>query len=338
MKPEQAELLFINELVKNSIENNKISSKDIDFVDRLTGDASTRKYYRVNDNKKNSYVVCLDNPTLDKYPFLEVQQFLEGKNIRVPKIYDYDLAKGYLLEEDLGDCTLLKRLAEVNEQKDEIQFYKESIDIILSLHKIDKKELSHIDLFFDYEKLMDEINFSIKFFITEFLNIKETQVSSSLAQEFVDICKRLSNEKMVFTHRDFHSRNLMVKNDELILIDFQDARLGIPQYDLVSLLEDCYYDLCPKTREELIDYYWENLDKNIHGQNSREYFDQLYSDMAIQRVFKAIGSFSYIYKVREDHRYLKYIGFAMEKLRLIMSKDKRYNSLKNKLFSIYYAS
>lgn len=338
MKPEQAELLFINELVKKSIISKKVSSKDIKNIDRLTGDASTRKYYRVFDASNSSYVVCLDNPTIEKYPFLEVQQFLESKNVRVPKIYDYDLAKGYLLEEDLGDCTLLKRLAEIKDIKIELEFYKKSIDIILSLHKIDKSELNHINLFFDYEKLMDEINFSIKFFITEFLNVKETQVTSSLAQEFVDICKRLSNERMVFTHRDFHSRNLMVKDDELILIDFQDARLGIPQYDLVSLLEDCYYDLDVETRSELIDYYWENLDKKIHGQNSRKYFDQLYSDMAIQRVFKAIGSFSYIYKVREDHRYLKYIGFAMEKLRLIMAKDSRYASLKNKLFTIYYAS
>ena len=130
----------------------------------------------------------------------------------------------------------------------------------------------------------------------------------------------------------------MVKDGEFILIDFQDARMGIPQYDLVSLLEDCYYELSFDSREKLIEYYYENLPAEIHGQENFENFKCLYRDMALQRVFKAIGSFSYIYETRKDVRYVKYIGFAMEKLKCILLQDNKYEKLRKTLFGYYYES
>jgi aminoglycoside/choline kinase family phosphotransferase len=130
----------------------------------------------------------------------------------------------------------------------------------------------------------------------------------------------------------------MVKNNKYIFIDFQDARWGIPQYDLVSLLEDCYYDIKEENRQKLKRYYFDNLDAAIHGQKSYEEFEVLYQDMTIQRVFKAVGSFCYIYNWRKDDRYLKYIGFAMEKIRRTMMDNPRYAELKTKLFQNYYAN
>jgi aminoglycoside/choline kinase family phosphotransferase len=150
--------------------------------------------------------------------------------------------------------------------------------------------------------------------------------------------KRLASQKMVITHRDFHSRNIMVKGDEYTFIDFQDARWGIPQYDLVSLLEDCYYDLKEENRQKLKRYYYDHLDPAIHGQKSYEEFELYYQDMLIQRVFKAVGSFCYIYNWRKDDRYLKYIGFAMEKIRKVMMNNPRYLDLKQRLFQHYYAN
>jgi aminoglycoside/choline kinase family phosphotransferase len=150
--------------------------------------------------------------------------------------------------------------------------------------------------------------------------------------------QRLASQKMVITHRDFHSRNVMVKDGQFIFIDFQDARWGVPQYDLVSLLEDCYYDIHEENRQRLKRYYFENLDPAIHGQKNYEQFEALYDDMTIQRVFKAVGSFCYIYNWRKDDRYLKYIGFAMEKIRRVMTDKPVYAELKIKLFQNYYAN
>lgn len=343
MKPEQAERFFIEELFNKTQDKNILKDIKLEEIDKLTGDASTRRYYRIFTSG-GSFVVCLDNPfeqEIEKHPFLSVQQFLMDNKVRVPQIVDHNLPKGYSLQEDLGNETLLHHLSAISTKEEELKIYKTVVDQLLELHRIPKSKISNDNLFnlqFDYQKYMDETRFTFKYFLNFFNKIQDENLLMELEALFEPIMKRLASQKMVITHRDFHSRNIMVNNGNFIFIDFQDARWGIPQYDLVSLLEDCYYDLDEKNRQELKLHYYKNLDPSIHGQKSFEEFESYYQDMTIQRVFKAVGSFCYIYNWRKDDRYLKYIGFAMEKIRRVMMDNPRYHDLKLKLFQHYYAN
>jgi aminoglycoside/choline kinase family phosphotransferase len=343
MKPEQAERFLIQELFNKTQEKGVVSHVLLDEVDKLTGDASTRRYYRLFTNA-GSLVVCLDNPFEDnikKHPFHSVQQFLAENGVRVPVILDHNLAKGYLLQEDLGNETLITYLSNVTSKEEEFNIYKTIIDQLLELHRIPHSAVKNPNLFqlkFDHQKYMDEIRFTFKYFINFFLKNQDKAYVQDLESLFEPIMQRLAQQRMVITHRDFHSRNIMVKDGKFYFIDFQDARWGIPQYDLVSLLEDCYFELNTENHDRLKRYYYENLSPSIHGQQSYENFLALYRDMTIQRVFKAVGSFCYIYNWRKDERYLKYIGFAMEKVRKVLDQDPRYAELKKKLFQFYYAN
>lgn len=343
MKPEQSEQFLIEELFNRSAERKAIEAQDLIEIDKLTGDASTRRYYRVF-TKDKSYVVCLDNPyekEAESHPFLSVQQFLNEKGISVPQIYDHHLRKGYLLQQDLGDTTLIQYLSTHSSVEEEREIYKKVLDQLINLHKISQSEISNPHLFklkFDFEKLMDETRFTFKYFINFFLKNQSQELVSELDELFIPIMKNISSMPMVITHRDFHSRNIMVQNDHFIFIDFQDARWGLPQYDLVSLLEDCYYNVDPSNREFLKKYYYENMPMSALGQMSYDEYLALYDDMLIQRVFKAVGSFCYIYNWRKDERYLKYIGFAMEKIRHTMAKNPKYKVLSEKLYKFYYAN
>lgn len=343
MKPEQAERFLIEELFAKTQDKNILASEKLDEVDKLTGDASTRRYYRIFTNK-TSYVVCLDNPfgdEMEKHPFLSVQQFLLQNKIRVPDILDHNLPKGYSLQEDLGNETLLTKLSTLTSSEEEFKIYKIIVDQLLELHRIPKTAVKNPNLFqlsFDYNKYMDETRFTFKYFLNFFNKTDDENLVKELENLFSPVMQRLAEQKMVVTHRDFHSRNIMVRDDKYIFIDFQDARWGIPQYDLVSLLEDCYYDLKEENRQKLKRYYFDNLSPDIHGQKTYAEFEALYQDMTIQRVFKAVGSFCYIYNWRKDDRYLKYIGFAMEKIRRTMMDNPRYSELKKKLFNHYYAN
>jgi len=343
MKPEQAERFFIEELFGQSREKGRASLAPLDLVDKLTGDASTRRYYRLF-TADASYVVCLDNPqqdTTQPHPFVSKQEFLSRLGVRVPAVYDAQLAKGYILEEDLGDETFLAHLATVRDAAQERELYTRVVDQLLVLHRLAREEVQKSGLFdlkFDLEKLMQEMDFTFKFFFTHFLKFTDEQKVARLRAEIEVLCRRLASQPMVLTHRDFHSRNIMVKNGELIFIDFQDARLGIPQYDLVSLLEDCYYEITPENRDFLKRRYFEKLPAAAHGQGDWNAFCAHYDDMLFQRVFKAVGSFAYIYATRQDARYLKYVGFGMEKIRSTLLKNPRYDELRKCLFEIYYAS
>lgn len=343
MKPEQSERFFIEELFNKTQEKNILKGEKLEEVDKLTGDASTRRYYRIFTSNE-SYVVCLDNPfneSFEKHPFLSVQQFLGENNVRVPQIVDHNLTRGYSLQEDLGNVTLLLHLSSMTSTEEEFKIYKTIVDQLLELHRIPSSAVKNPNLFqlkFDYQKYMDETRFTFKYFMNFFNKNLDENLISELETLFDPIMKRLSDQKMVITHRDFHSRNIMVKDNKFVFIDFQDARWGIPQYDLVSLLEDCYYNITEENRNALKRHYFDNLSPSIHGQKSYEEFLELYDDMLIQRVFKAVGSFCYIYNWRKDDRYLKYIGFAMEKIRKVMMNNPKYSELKKKLFQHYYAN
>lgn len=333
MKPEQSEKLLISELFDQSKENSEIKCNNIRNIEMLTGDASTRKYYRI-ECSNSTYVVCLDNPS-DKSLFVDLQKFFEKHKVRVPKVLDYNLSKGYILEEDLGDTTLLSLLAQVKSREEELDLYMKVIDELTKIHSISREQIESAQLVsesFDFKKFSSEIDFTMDYFISRFLGEEDKSLADEIKSEFYKICLRLSEVERVCTHRDFHSRNVMSKDNELIIIDFQDTRMGLAQYDLASLLDDCYYELDNENRNALMKYYY----KQSRTTTPWDQFVDDYNDVALQRVFKAIGSFSYIFYHRKDHRYLKYIGFGMEKLKKLMLSSDKYNRLRASLMKCYY--
>lgn len=343
MKQDMSEKILVQELFKKSITKGAIKNAEVKSVDKLTGDASTRRYYRIFTTE-TTYVVCLDEPlknSLEEPNFVKLQRVLHAEGVRVPLIYDKDLSVGYLLEEDLGDQTFIKEIAKIKSSEEEYRFYKEAIDLIINFHKINTEKYNgetFTQMAFDTTKLFQEMEFTKKYFLSKLFNVNVEDPSVlKLYAKLLEVCEELSNQKRVLVHRDYHSRNLMFKGDDQVVIDFQDARMGTPLYDLVSLLEDCYYDLTRENRDALKKYYYDTFFKNFDQKSYDEYL-RLYDLMSVQRVYKAIGSFSYIYADRKDIRYLKHIGFAFEKLRMIMSKHSELAEAKKVLSGIYYAN
>lgn len=341
MKPEETENLYVETLLRRSVDNGKIPFSTEFRVKKLTGDASTRRYYRVYSENGN-YVVCLDHPQEEvESKFTEVQKILFENNCRVPLIYDQRLKKGYLLEEDLGDETYLRAVSRSLGGESLLTLYKSALDLMIKIHQVDIKKYpgSCITSYcFDQKKYLEEINLTHHNFLEGYLGYEiQDKDRRILDDSFAEITFKIAQYPMVLTHRDYHSRNLMIKNKELVSIDFQDARPGVPQYDLVSLVEDCYFQLDNKTKEALKLEYWESfLSKNDLGQTKQEFLS-VYNLVAIQRIYKAIGSFSYIYQERSDARYLKYIGLAFENLKFFL-RETGYEELNSLLSRYYYDS
>jgi aminoglycoside/choline kinase family phosphotransferase len=320
-------------------------SKVIESALKLPGDASTRKYYRLFARGGTSYILMKLESFLDKkdkLDFIEVQKHLVKSGIDVPKILETDPKRGFILLEDLGDITLLRKLQDVSNPDFERHLYERVIDSLVALQvKASDPAQSSIDAFglrFDHKKLMWEVNFTLEHFYQTYL---ARQVSAAdlntMVTGFSEICKFLEDQPIVLTHRDFHSRNVMVTpDDRLVMIDFQDARLGPAQYDLASLLKDSYYQLEEGQISRLLDYYlarWEALSgKKI----DRDKFIEVFDMMAVQRNFKAIGSFASFLNRRGNATYLKYIGNTFENIRRTLLKYPRYSRLREVLFHYYY--
>lgn len=311
-------------------------------IEALPGDASSRRYYRIK-TKTDSFVAMKLQPyrdLADQLPFLQVQRHLAKLKVNVPQIVDADSGKGLILLSDLGDETLLKRLEKVSKKKDQLVWFKQAIDLLLQMQISATKTSAPIDaygLYFDEEKLMWEVAFTFAHFYGGYLarNIPYNELRL-LEAYFQWICKQLSSQDWYFTHRDYHSRNIMVYGGELYMIDFQDARLGCAQYDLASLLRDAYYQLDEDVVYELVEYYIKQKEKMEHKKTNTSEFIRIFDLMSIQRNFKAIGSFASFYTKKNDVRYLKFIGNTFENIRRNLLKFPELDELRCLLFRYYY--
>ena len=325
-------------------------STEIKSCVQLPGDASSRKYYRIATHTKD-YILMKMEAFYDqgeRLPFIAVQNHLKESGVDVPSIFDFDSKRGLILLEDLGDVTLLRKLENIDNKKSERILYQHAIDslIHLQVHANKKKKgLEAFQLKFDHEKLFFEVNHTVENFYKIYLKrIFRSNDEKLLKKELSQICKYLANRPRVFTHRDFHSRNIMVcskgeKINRLVMIDFQDARMGPVQYDLVSLLKDSYYQLEDSQISFLINYYKKQYEASFEGKKIKfnsEQFEYDFDLMSIQRNFKAIGSFAFVFNKRGDPSYLKFIGNTFENIRRTLLKYPKYSRLRELLFHYYY--
>ena len=305
----------------------------------LDQDASARKYYRVQ-KAKESLIVCIDESlTKEKMDdFLQLQKILEKNSVRVPCIHAYDADKKYLLEEDAGDTTLLKHLVSPGNNKKEYEIYTLAIDELINIHTINPeihKAQAFTQRAFDREKLMFEVEFTCEHFFYRFLK-RDKSTITDVKNLFEELCESLAQEKRVVTHRDFHSKNIMVCNNEYIIIDFQDTMMGPPQYDLASLLEDCYYSINPCNKERLKQYYWDKFSPSMKFEQDKKTFDSLYDLVLVQRMFKTIGTFAYLFNEKNTVHYLPYIAKTFENIRITLVKHERFEKLSILLNNLYY--
>lgn len=292
----------------------------------LKGDASDRSYFRVryflksSPAEKSSIIVMqLKEPASEKEPdFNRMQKFLIHLDIPVPKILYYDDGRGLLFLEDGGD-THLEDLAR-NSPENVIPWYQKAIDLIVTMQtRVTQNMRPYCPAYtlkFDVEKLMWEMDFMIKHYIQGFLKrgLSQDEVSNVRAA-LRGLCETLAEEERVFVHRDFHSRNLMTRENDLLLLDFQDARMGPRQYDLVSLLKDSYLILPESTRNELLNYYLQRMEQEEGRSIPRPSFQKIFDWMSVQRNLKAIGTFAFQYMEHKNERYLEYLDPTLQYVR-----------------------
>lgn len=299
---------FLNQFLKT--DDFKVSS--------LAGDASTRRYYRVNRQDQTWVLMSWDPFEAKNFPFLSVLSHFAKHNIQVPEVIAYSEKEGLVLLEDLGDLTLERKFWESQHPSQSVSFYKQAIDEIIKIHFIataDKNECSAFKIQFDTEKLLWEMNYGKTNLLEGICQFEFSEKwNKELADVFHHICERLHTEPKYICHRDYHSRNLMIKLDKMRVIDFQDARLGPIQYDLVSLLRDSYVQITDAMAAELIEDYLGKAAEFLPRNFSRAHFDEIYEVQTIQRCFKACGSFASFFNQRNDTRYLKYISHTLRRV------------------------
>ena len=245
----------LNAFIEKSIDRNNFELLP------LAGDASARTYFRVVV-ENDSYVLMVWDPFEDpeRYPFLNILEHFRKHDVQVPRVYGSDPKQGFVLLEDLGDLTLERKFWEFKDQTQILPFYQLAIDELIKIHYPATEDRSSncvaFDIQFDTAKFLWEMNYARENLIEKLCQISLTQSEhEGLDQEFQSICQFLDEQPKRICHRDYHSRNLMLKLGKMKVIDFQDARLGPIQYDLVSLIHDSYVKLNSESEQAILMHY-----------------------------------------------------------------------------------
>ena len=263
-------------------------------VEPLHGDASSRAYVRVAAPDRPPMVLALHPEPFvpGSLPQIVVGAMFGRLGIPVPAVLDEAADLGILAVEDLGDETLQSWMAG-GADRDPAPLYREAIGYLAALQtrgaSLRGEGALPFTLAFDAAKLTWELDFFRSEFLEAHRRIRLSRAASeALARELAAIAEELAAEPRVLCHRDYHCRNLMVRDGGLVVIDFQDARLGPGTYDLVSLLRDCYVDLPDDLTAALTRRF---LDA-VPAQRTRD-FQARFDLMSVQRHLKALGTFGH---------------------------------------------
>ncbi|MBW2466562.1 MAG: phosphotransferase [Deltaproteobacteria bacterium] len=274
-------------------------------ISSLSGDGSTRLFFMIkteNTSYCGVYPAHHDNKKglAEANAAFRIGSHLRKRGIPVPEIHAFDPVSGFILFEDLGETLLYDYLQQTKENSggygpELVELYKEIIEILLYMQisgsvRFDRKWCWDTQRYDKKLMLEKESGYFIQAFCRDLLEIKE--FPDGLNDEFKLLAGRAARQPAVyFLHRDFQSRNLMLFNNEIRVIDFQGARLGPLGYDLASLLIDPYIQLPEQIQQELLEYYLEHYCK--YGLDDRAFL-RGYPYLVMQRNLQILGAFAFL--------------------------------------------
>src|SRR6267142_6403848 len=301
----------------------------------LTGDASDRRYFRIIAPDGPSIVLALHAGAIDfaTLPFASVSALLQQIPLPVPGILGHSDELGILALQDLGDVTLQAHLGAAT-PAEHAALYRQAVALVEILQRrgaeLRSDRYPPYRIAFDVEKLTWELEFFIRHFVCGYRGVVLTDTErSALADEWAVIATELAAEPPALCHRDYHSRNLMLREGSLYIIDFQDARMGPDTYDLVSLLRDSYVDITDRELDELIAYFLALVRCTPDG--GAEEFRRRFDLMALQRNLKALGTFGYQTMTRANTVYIQYMPRTLRYARTNLERYPRFGRLRELL-------
>ncbi len=302
-------------------------------LEPMPGGASTRRYFRVK--LANASAVAMFVPEGGKpeevangvaaqarWPFLEVRELLASRGVDVPALHAEDTARGWVLLEDLGDDTLANFLARRPAARQSL-YVSAVTDLARAQMALAALPPGSIvaSRAFDEELLRWEIDHFREWALEargSVLSADDTRLYAGIAER---LARRIARWPRAFVHRDYQSRNLMVREGErLCWIDFQDALLGPRVYDLVALLNDSYQTFDPAFVDARLDDYVRARDLERSEPAAREAIQREFDYVTVQRKLKDAGRFVFIDRVKGNASFLRFVEPTIAKVRASLAR------------------
>lgn len=295
-----------------------------------SADASFRRYFRVHLDSEpldlnlgtGKTLIAMDAPPPQENcePFVRIAALFGDAGMHVPQVIAQDLAQGFLLLSDLGDVTYLSQLNQdqLNQDKASSLYH----DANMALIKLQLASKPNVLPNYDEALLTREMQLFPEWYIAKHLNVTLDDKQQAVIKKTFELLNRnILAQGQVYVHRDYHSRNLMVCDDNPGVLDFQDAVYGAITYDLVSLLKDAYISWDEALIIDWLVRYWDVARKA--GLPVPADFSEFYRDFeytGAQRHIKILGIFARLYHRDGKDGYLKDMPLVMQYLHKVCER------------------
>ena len=299
---------------------------------QIKGDASFRKFFRKKNNKYSSILVFAKKEKFKNLLVYDaINKILNKNKILAPSLYSENYNKNYIEIQDFGNETILKKLNKSN--ANQMIYFKKIIVLLNKMQLIKSRKIknfknkNYIIPKYDKKILIEEANLFCEWYAKKHLSKKGI---NKFSKEFKKIINKLSSKlklkKSFFVHRDFHVSNLMLVNNQIGLIDSQDALIGNRAYDLASLIDDVRYKTSNSFKKKIFDFYVKKQ-KKLNIKNFKNDFEIL----SILRNLKIIGIFTRL-AIRDGKKnYLRLIPYTWKLIDLRINENAIFHDLKDLL-------
>jgi aminoglycoside/choline kinase family phosphotransferase len=313
-------------------------------IEWLAGDGSDRCYYRLRSPDFDGPLVLMQLSGTDAealrvggYDWVNIARLLAERQVFVPKVVATLPDFAALVIEDYGDLMLEGVIFDVAEKSDDAavrRLYGECFKIVAKFLTIPPDAAAPwCKRSFDAERFAWELGFFMQKYAFPVAHISLSAAEQrQFETEKARLSQTLAENSRYFVHRDFHSRNVMVKGEKLAVIDFQDARLGPAAYDLVSLCFDSYVPFTGTMRGALMANAGKVV-RDMVGAEAAADVERLWKPVLLQRQLKAIGSFGFLTLDKQRGDYLKYVDPALRTLEEQDLADERWPFLSTTLLA-----
>jgi aminoglycoside/choline kinase family phosphotransferase len=307
----------------------------------IPADGSTRRFWRISiPTSETTYIAMENAPTTpfqkrENLAYLEIGKHLFKKGMPIPEIYRVDLITGRFIMEDMGDTSLQECVAQLKERA---PLYQKIIEILIHLQMegadgFNRAWTCQTERYDRSVMRRYESDYFREAFLSTYLGLeRDLSVLDGPFDHLAGMASKAGN--LFFLHRDFQSRNIILSNDKIGILDWQGGRLGPLGYDLASLLIDPYTGLSIEEKDQVFQHYLDLLQsyERIEIGPFQEFFPYL----AIQRNLQILGAFSYLTKVKKKTHFEAYISPALKSLHDLLSnlKDPHLSTLADLVKSI----
>jgi len=299
----------------------------------ITGGGSDRNFFRINEGGKSA--VLLVDRSAEFASYISIGRFLRECGVGVPEFYGMDETEQTVLMEDLGSIHLEEALRGANEQE-ELSLYRMALELLATLQSVVTGRMLEAGLLesrsFDKEALIGETDYFRDQFIENYCPVP---LGGGWERERTLLADFLSRQRPVFMHRDFQSRNILVREGKLRLVDFQTAHRGPGLYDTASLLRDPYHPLPGGTARILVgELYGRLRDEGAPPAGGLDEFREGFVLAGIQRNLQALAAFVKLGKVQGKKEFLESIPAGLDLLEAGIDESGRFPSMKRMVIAI----